>query len=759
MNEYEDFRLRITCREDGSYDVEADGGEGETARANFELPFTADDMGDIAERVARTRRVTRGRQPATSVRKMEQFGGQLFETVFKPDIDRIYRTACQRVEDRDVGIRLVLALQNAPGLMDVPWEFLFDRPNFLSLSRTSPVVRVLELPHVRKPVKIEGAVRVLGMVSSPLNYPTLDVEAERRVVDDALAPLVRQGLAEVVWLPSASLSALNEALMSGDFHVFHYVGHAGFDSHASEGVLVLEHAEDRSGDEVSGRNLGAILCDHRPLRLAVINACEGARSSPDDAFTGVGSCLAEREIPAIVAMQYQITDTAALVFARSFYRSLVGRRQPVDIAVADARKELFAQDAEALEWATPVLFMGKHDVSLFDFRGHDTDEHVPSPDVTQVAPRHDRQQRTGGDHAPTQPELDDRDAQPERRIAADDSAATPVPAEPWADAPTSAPPPPDLHRLPNRPRVVDAPTAHSEVFLRAEELFDLQHGFPISSAAISKNGWVAATVAADGSVIAWNATSGQFVRRWTGLRAPHDVTLSQDGSLIAVAAANGCWVFSTSNDQPLALLSPGKDSKRAVMAVEFNPDGSSLVAANERGVVERWALDKWRSLGRVEAPKRTGTVTKLASGKTGGAIAVATATGQLWFWNPPRKPWISTAVSSQGPITDLVGVPAGWAAAIGMSAVIINGEFDRVWRAQSLASTITTLDLSDNEEWLVAATQDCRIALWDSSGVQRLETRSSSVLSCVRFTPTGLFSAGSDGTARIWRVSEVPPPA
>ena len=67
MTEYEDFRLRITSKGDGSYGVEADGGAGESASATFELPFTADAIDSIAVRVARTRRFTRSRQQGTAM--------------------------------------------------------------------------------------------------------------------------------------------------------------------------------------------------------------------------------------------------------------------------------------------------------------------------------------------------------------------------------------------------------------------------------------------------------------------------------------------------------------------------------------------------------------------------------------------------------------------------------------------------------------------------------------------------------------------
>ncbi|HTT89801.1 MAG TPA: hypothetical protein VMF65_09620, partial [Acidimicrobiales bacterium] len=39
-------------------------------------------------------------------------------------------------------------------------------------------------------------------------------------------------------------------------------------------------------------------------------------------------------------------------------------------------------------------------------------------------------------------------------------------------------------------------------------------------------------------------------------------------------------------------------------------------------------------------------------------------------------------------------------------------------------------------------------------GALRLETRSNSVLSQVRFTARGLFTGGADGIGRIWKVTQ-----
>jgi len=71
----------------------------------------------------------------------------------------------------------------------------------------------------------------------------------------------------------------------------------------------------------------------------------------------------EHGVPAVVAMQFAITDDAALTFADEFYGALaVGH--DVDAAVTQARCTLAVDTG--VEWGTPVLFMRQADGRLFD---------------------------------------------------------------------------------------------------------------------------------------------------------------------------------------------------------------------------------------------------------------------------------------------------------------------------------------------------------------------------------------------------------
>jgi hypothetical protein len=113
---------------------------------------------------------------------------------------------------------------------------------------------------------------------------------------------------------------------------------------------------------VTGQQLGQILADRRSLRLAVLNACEAAITPAADPLAGVAPALVAQGVPAVAAMQFSITDEAAVTFAEEFYAALADS-DPVDTAVTEARRAVAATDD--VQWATPVLFMRIADGRVF----------------------------------------------------------------------------------------------------------------------------------------------------------------------------------------------------------------------------------------------------------------------------------------------------------------------------------------------------------------------------------------------------------
>ena len=352
-----DFDVTITPDGDAyraQVSPEADAA-GVTAR--FELPFAATELAQFMVAVGPPRQTTRRLVPAASrVVDVREYGARLGDALLSGDVGAAFVEAHRRATAAGMNLRLRLRLDRAPELEPVPWEYLYDRrlDRFLALSRQTPIVRLLEALEETPSLTIEPPLRVLVMISSPSDMPELAVDHEAQLLRATTGDLVSSGQLELVMLERATLGELQRALLE-EFHVFHFVGHGGFDSAEQQGVLVLER-EDGTAHRVSGARLGTLLHDARRLQLAVLNACEGARTSGRDAFSGVAQELVRRGLPAVVAMQTEISDRAALVFAHEFY-SFLTRGLPIDEVMSEVRKAMAVSD-EAAEWGTAVLRSG-----------------------------------------------------------------------------------------------------------------------------------------------------------------------------------------------------------------------------------------------------------------------------------------------------------------------------------------------------------------------------------------------------------------
>ena len=397
---YDDFRLTFTARDDESFDVLAADADGGMAVGTFTLPLSEAELEqavlDVAASRAAARRTRRTRKnvpvaatvpptEATITRDVggsgpppvdvERLGRLIADALFAGEIGPAYDSARVRAESRNRGIRLSLALGAAPSLLSVPWEFLYRPPRFLASQRRSPLVRVLDASRMASPPTVERSVRVLGVVASPRDLTPLDVGAERERMVRALEPVRALGRVELEWLEPASPGSLRRALRDGTYHVVHYVGHSDFTENG-DGILYLESADGTSVrvDETLFANL---LSDQATLRLVVLNSCEGARTTLTDPYAGVATTLVRLGVPAVVAMQFEISDGAAILFAEELYTNLIGRQDPIDAAIGEARKAIYAE-IDNVEWATPVLFLSDPDVELFRFEVEAAP--LPAPD-------------------------------------------------------------------------------------------------------------------------------------------------------------------------------------------------------------------------------------------------------------------------------------------------------------------------------------------------------------------------------------------
>jgi hypothetical protein len=298
------------------------------------------------------------RVPTRDEKAVQHIGGLLFSRLFTGDVRMLLDTTRQVAAQQSRPVRLVLRIR-PPELASMPWEFLYDarRDDYLSLSM--PLVRYTEVLEPVRPLMVTPPLRILGMSSRPAGLDQLDVAAERAHLQHALTHLGRAGQVELTWAGGETWRDLVRALNQDQWHILHLVGHGGYDETAGEGVFYLS-GEEGGSYPLRASRLAQVLNLYPSLRLVLLNSCESAVGNSSDLFSSAAATLIRRGVPAVLAMQYEISDRAAIEFTRSFYEAVASGR-PIDSAVRDARLAVSLARPDSLEWGTPVLFLRQSD--------------------------------------------------------------------------------------------------------------------------------------------------------------------------------------------------------------------------------------------------------------------------------------------------------------------------------------------------------------------------------------------------------------
>lgn len=365
-------RLRITFahdREGIQVHLWAGTGKG-SARSRLDVAALRADFEDDltpSPEALKTRTDTRVRE----------LGGRLFEHLFCPHTGgrSLFDKAVERHRQGAEPLRLELDFELGDSelqwLQSIPWEMCYSATHrcFLSQSRDFSIVRTLRSPLPSTPLRGDRPSRCLIAWSSPDapgRGPALALEAETEAVVEVLEAA---GVGHET-LPHASLSLLREALIDGDFGILHLAGHGYRESDDDRRLRFGVILEDPLGgeDRVDSEDLGKWLAD-TGIGLVVLNTCWSARESSHrspGAFHGVAQRLIRLGVPAVLAMQLPILDTAATLFGSHFYRRLL-RGDSIEAALTETRMALSRQGTWRQQWMVPLLFLHSpgHDV-LFE---------------------------------------------------------------------------------------------------------------------------------------------------------------------------------------------------------------------------------------------------------------------------------------------------------------------------------------------------------------------------------------------------------
>ena len=322
------------------------------------------------------------RDSADQIRRteLELLGRHLYQVIFADGkIRGLFEVAYKTCAEFQ--LRLKVELQFTPdarSVAELPWEFLHmpDELGGFFLAGERDKIQLIRLA-VRadqdtQEVEItERPLRVLVATCSP------DTAIDVQQILAAVRALSSADAIEVTPLPDPTFDQLLQTVSQPRLgpHVLHIVGHG-----QAGGMLMRRAASPGADAKAEARRLaglgepqnGRVFVDaetvtslfrmHRP-HLVFLHSCDGDAPSLTSVYS-TARAIVYSSVPAVVAMQYEISAGAAIRFVDQFYRELAEGRS-VGEAVTAGRCDLARGSEETgirRDWAnrmfgTPVAYL------------------------------------------------------------------------------------------------------------------------------------------------------------------------------------------------------------------------------------------------------------------------------------------------------------------------------------------------------------------------------------------------------------------
>jgi WD40 repeat protein/tRNA A-37 threonylcarbamoyl transferase component Bud32 len=300
------------------------------------------------------------------------------------------------------------------------------------------------------------------------------------------------------------------------------------------------------------------------------------------------------------------------------------------------------------------------------------------------------------------------------------------------------------------------------------------HSRAVQQPVFSPDGSTLYTVSHDGTAIAWDVSGNRTLgRRFTFTSDEgshpwpdwHPGAFSPDGRLIAVGLkGGGIQLWHASELKPTG--APLPVSSGEVTALEFSPDGRTLVALSEVGRASVWDTDSRSLRYALSADSYAVGLSISADGSM-----FATAGGAVSLWNTATGAFLGSV--GTGAAGDVDFSPADSLVSFAREGVRTQDQGDaEIWDVGRNAP-IKTLSAGDDQGeyflgWAVAFSPDGRLLatpgpgpnvnLWDvrtGSLVRAFEHNVGTAVHSLEFSPDGntLVISGGDSFASLWDVA------
>jgi hypothetical protein len=378
LREYIDFKLYLTAAPDG---------KGACQVALLPTPEVGETTAPVvvpAERAPKQELLAQLAQKSITARQWVELGKSLADCLLpEGTIRERFKCAYDRA-GLDGGVRL-RAIIGDHSLKPLPWEYLYYNMlggpdsirGFLLLDPRISLVRhePLPFPHptLLSTATELGDLRILVAGASPVGagLPPLKLGREIQYIKKATGDVTIGGVRIASQLlANVTRSDLMQALTGPEpIHFFHFIGHGITRTKADwfaggalkdEGCLVLLADKKKKTKDPMPADDVARLLQQAGVRLAVLGACYSGWRDARYPWDSVACALTAHEIPAVVAMQYEVINTHAEAFGEAFYRVLASGMS-LDEAMTLGRLAMLGVATSAayqvnLEWGVPVLY-------------------------------------------------------------------------------------------------------------------------------------------------------------------------------------------------------------------------------------------------------------------------------------------------------------------------------------------------------------------------------------------------------------------
>lgn len=273
--------------------------------------------------------------------------------------------------------RLMLDIE-PPEIARLPWELICNEADWLGTHPEHTIVRKF---HPTNPVQNLKApeffpLRILIFVGSIPDDPKVSAEEEIRQIRYDIRNrfnLVHR-IIDLEIVHNRSLTDLGNIYTAFKPHIFHFIGHGGFDP-LGKPSLILNFFNAHHQMETKFWDAASILTSFNSWgiipRFVFLNACRS--NVPVDKDTNamawsVGQSFRRLNVPAVLTMQADIKGKIAGVFAGALYKFLA-ELDPLDKALVRARAEISNRvGLDTRDWATPVLTVAVPPEDVFSLK-------------------------------------------------------------------------------------------------------------------------------------------------------------------------------------------------------------------------------------------------------------------------------------------------------------------------------------------------------------------------------------------------------